>query len=244
LRYFIDLGGAVKTPRPTFAAVVVRGVLTAPRVAMMVALLCAGLCSQAQTNVLYENNFEKEQVGKVPEDFLVLDGGFAVKEEAGNKFLELPGSPLDSYSVQFGPTEISNIVVMARIKGTTKGRRYPTFGVGLNGVAGYRLQLSPAKKSLELFKDQAQKASAPFDWKPGDWLNFRLQELKTSSGELKIEGKVWSSDNLEPANWMVSFVEKEQLVSGRPSVFGSPFAGTPIQFDDLRVERAAESANR
>src|SRR6185369_3874968 len=61
----------------------------------------------AQNSVLYENNFEKEQVGKVPENFLVLDGGFTVKEEAGNKFLELPGSPLDSYSVQFGPTEAS-----------------------------------------------------------------------------------------------------------------------------------------
>ena len=47
----------------------------------------------AQNCVLYENNFEKEQIGKVPENFLVLDGGFAVKEEAGNKFLELPGSP-------------------------------------------------------------------------------------------------------------------------------------------------------
>ena len=77
-----------------------------------------------------------------------------VKEENGNKFLELPGSPLDSFAVQFGPTESSDIAVSARINGTSKGRRYPTFGVGLNGVAGHRLQVSPAKKLLELYKDQ------------------------------------------------------------------------------------------
>src|SRR4051812_47826563 len=198
----------------------------------------------AHSQTLYENNFEKEQVGKVPEDFLVLDGGFTVKEEAGNKFLELPGSPLDSYSVQFGPTESSNIVVSARLNGTAKGRRFPTFGIGLNGVAGYRLELSPAKKMVELFKDRSQKASAPFEWTSGHWLNFRLQAMKTSSGEMKIEGKVWGPENPEPANWMVSFGEKEEPISGRPSVFGSPFAGTPIQFDDLRVERIAGSPNQ
>src|ERR1700733_6665018 len=74
---------------------------------------------------LYENNFEKAEVGKVPDDFLVLDGGFAVKEENGNRFLELPGAPLDSFSAQFGPTESSGVSVSARIKATAKGRRFP-----------------------------------------------------------------------------------------------------------------------
>jgi len=68
-------------------------------------------CALAQTNVLYENNFEKAAVGKVPEDFLVLDGSFAVKEEGGNKFLELPGAPLESFGVQFGPAEASDLAV-------------------------------------------------------------------------------------------------------------------------------------
>src|SRR5215813_10079308 len=122
------------------------------------------LSAEAQNSVLYEHNFEKETVGKVPENFLVLDGGFAVKEEAGNKFLELPGSPLDSYSVQFGPTESSNVILTARISSTAKGRRFPTFGIGLNGIAGYRLQLSPAKKLLELYKHDASVATVPFDW--------------------------------------------------------------------------------
>jgi hypothetical protein len=201
--------------------------------------LCASPSASAQNSVLYENNFEKEPIGKVPEDFLVLDGGFAVKEEAGNKFLELPGSPLDSYSVQFGPTESSNIVVSARINSTAKGRRFPSFGVGLNGIAGYRLQLSPAKKQLELYKGDTPKASVPFDWKSDHWLNFRLQIRATNPSGWKIEGKVWSPETSEPSTWMIFLDEREEPVSGRPSVFGSPFAGTPIQFDDLRVEKVS-----
>src|SRR3954464_13597773 len=102
-------------------------------------------CLAAEQGPLYQNDFEKAEVGKLPADFLVLDGGFTVKEESGNKFLELPGSPLDSYAVQFGPTESTNCPVSARINAAAKGRRFPVFGVGLNGVAGYKLQVSPAK---------------------------------------------------------------------------------------------------
>src|SRR3954454_23647167 len=96
-------------------------------------LLTGQLC--AADSVLYENSFEKAEVGKVPADFLVLDGGFAVKDEAGNKVLELPGAPLDSFAAQFGPAGNADGEVTARIYGTQKGRRMPTFGVGLNGVA-------------------------------------------------------------------------------------------------------------
>jgi hypothetical protein len=54
--------------------------------------------------------------------------------------------------VLFGPTETADVQVSARIHGTGKGRRYPTFGVGLSGVGGYRLQVSPAKKLVELYR--------------------------------------------------------------------------------------------
>src|SRR6266480_897072 len=194
-------------------------------------LLGLSLSAFAQTKPLYENNFETAQVGKVPEDFLVLDGGFAVKTEGGNKFLELPGSPLDSFGVQFGPSGNPEVAVSARVKGEGKGRRFPTFGVGLNGVAGYRLQVSPARKLLELYRDQELKGSAPFDWKSGAWTNLRLQVRKDKAGGWKIEGKAWVEGSAAPA-WMIAMDDKEEPPSGRASVFGSPYSGMPIQFDD------------
>src|SRR5882724_8662275 len=71
-----------------------------------------------QAKLLYENDFEKAALAKVPEDFLVLDGQFSVKEEGGNKFLELPGAPLDTFGLLFGPTEKEGTAVYARIFGT------------------------------------------------------------------------------------------------------------------------------
>jgi len=186
---------------------------------------------------LYENNFEKAEVGKLPEDLKFATGEFVVKAEGDNKFLELPGAPLDSFNVQFGPTESADVAVSGRIYGTAKGRRYPTFGVGLNGVGGWRLQVSPGKKALELYRDQEIKATASYDWKPGEWMRFRLQVRKVKGGEWKIEGKAWRVGTPEPAQWTMTFDEKEEPVAGCASVFGSPFSGTPIWFDDLVVER-------
>src|SRR5439155_3690639 len=128
-----------------------------------------------------------------------------VNEEGGHKFLELPGSPLESFAVHFGPTESSDLSVTARIKGTAQGRRYPTFGVGLNGVAGYKLQVSPAKKMVELYKDQELKTSVPFEWKSGQWTNLRLQIRRFKEGEWKIEGKAWAQGAEEPQSWMIAF---------------------------------------
>src|SRR5580698_4661611 len=112
--------------------------------------MCA-LSARAATTI-YENNFEKAALDKAPDDFLVLDGEFAVKQDDGNKVLELPGAPLDTFGVLFGPTTNAGVCISARIYGTGKGRRYPTFGVGLNGPSGYKLKVSPAKNALEIFK--------------------------------------------------------------------------------------------
>src|SRR5213596_557978 len=73
-------------------------------------------------NPLYQANFETNAPGNVPEDLLVLEGGFVVREEGGNKFLELPGAPLDTFGVLFGPTGGTGLGVSARIQATGKGR--------------------------------------------------------------------------------------------------------------------------
>jgi hypothetical protein len=193
----------------------------------------------AADSVLYTNGFDKAELEKVPEDMLVLDGGFAVKEEGGNKFLELPGAPLETFGVLFGPTEASGLSVAARIQGTGKGRRFPTFAVGLNGVGGYKLQVAPAKNLVELVKGEEVVGSAPFAWESGSWTMLRLQCRKVKDGEFKVEGKAWKQGDAAPKDWQISRAETAESPAGRPSVWGMPFAGTPIKFDDLQVGRAA-----
>jgi hypothetical protein len=204
----------------------------------LVGLALAAAVGSAEAQALYTNGFDKAEIEKVPEDMMVLDGGFAVKDEAGNKFLELPGAPLETYGVLFGPTEASGLAVTARVQSTGKGRRFPTFAVGLNGVGGFKLQLSPAKKLVELVKGEEVVASAPFTWESGSWTLLRLQCRKVKDGEFKLEGKAWKQGEAEPKEWQVSRTEAAESPAGRPSVWGMPFAGTPIRFDDLVVTRA------
>ena len=200
----------------------------------------AGLLFGQTTKPLYENNFEKAEVGKVPEDFLVYEGAWAVRGEGGNKFLELPGAPLETYAVLFGPTEKENLAVTARAFGTSKGRRAPTFAVGLNGLGGYKLQVTPAKKLIELVKGDAVRAVATCEWESGRWMMLRLQVRKLGDGEWKVEGKAWPEGTAEPSAWLISLDEKDAPPAGRASVSGSPFSGPPIRFDDFVVGPTAK----
>ena len=166
---------------------------------------------------------------------MVLDGNFAVRQDGDNRVLELPGSPLESYGVLFGSAQKENIAVTARVLGTGKGRRFPTFAVGLNGAAGWRLQVTPSKKELELYRGETRKEGVSYEWQSGKWTHLRLQVRKVKDGEWKVEGRVWTKGSPEPSNWTISCTETEEPRPGKAAVFGSPFAGTPISYDDLKV---------
>jgi hypothetical protein len=191
--------------------------------------------AQAAPKILYQSDFAKTELNQVPAGFLVLDGDFAVKESEGGKVLELPGAPLDTFGVLFGSATNAGVCVSARIYGTSKGRRAPSFGVGLNGAGGYKLKVSPGKNSLEIYKGDVSAASVPFDWKSGAWTMFRLRVRQVGGGDWKVEGKAWVQTGPEPKDWMISLDEKSPLRDGRPSIWGSPYSGTPIRFADLMV---------
>lgn len=191
----------------------------------------------AALSVVYSNGFDKAEPGKLPEDFMVLEGGFAVREEGGNKFLELPGAPLDTFGLLFGPTEMENVSASARFYSTGKGRRFPTFALGLNGVSGYKLQMSPGKKALELLKGENELlTTVPFNWESGAWTTMRLQ-IRKADGQWQLEGKAWKDGAREPEKWMITHNVNMAPIAGRAGIWGMPYAGTPIRFDDLSVTK-------
>lgn len=184
---------------------------------------------------LYSEDFSKAEVGGVPDGFLVLDGQFAVREDAGNRFLELPGAPLETFGVMFGPARGENWAAEARVWGTGKGRRFPVFGVSVNGVGGYRVQVAPAKKAVELLKGDDILTSAPMEWESGTWTRLRVQ-IRKAGASWVVQGKAWKEGEAEPSGWAVTWEEKETPVAQRAAVWGKPFSGTPLRFDDLRLE--------
>ena len=74
------------------------------QVLFVLALMCGALRARcAEPAILSRNDFSQAEIGRLPEGMLVLNGGFAVREEGENRFVELPGTPLDGYDVLFGP---------------------------------------------------------------------------------------------------------------------------------------------
>ncbi len=199
----------------------------------------ADTANPAANEPLFTCDFSKLPAGPLPESFMVMQGEFAVKDLGTNKVMELPGAPVDSFSVLFGPVTNANIAVEARVFSTAKGRRMPMFGVGLGGVAGYKLQIAPGKKMAELLVSETQVvASAPFNWESGTWLQARLQIRKSGDAAWRVEAKAWKAGEAEPKDWLITVDAKEEPVSGQASVLGSPFSGTPIWVDDLKVSAA------
>ena len=206
---------------------------------MLLALGLASFSTQA-AEPLYQNNFEQTETGNVPDEFLVLDGDFAVKAESGNKYLELPGAPLDAFGFMFGPSARHGNEISARMFGTKKGRRFPVFGVALNGVNGYRLQVTPAKRAIELLKAGAVAAKVPFRWSGGEWLRLALRVEQTDDAEWTISGKVWADGKKAPAKPTLTYKETKEPRNGKPSIWGSPYSGTPIRYDDIVVKKIAK----
>lgn len=197
-------------------------------------LLLAGALAVGGAEPLFREDFSKLPVGAPPDAFLILEGQFEVKEGDGNRFLELPGAPLESMGIMFGPAKQEDWSAQARFSGTGQGRRFPVFGVSVNGQSGYRVQVTPARKALELFKGEESKASVPFEWTQAGWTHLRVQIRKVGAA-WKVEGKAWKEGAAEPAAWMISWEETETPIPGRVAVWGKPFSGTPIRFDDLMI---------
>jgi hypothetical protein len=195
----------------------------------------SGSAQTPADKVLFKSDFESASADSVPEELMVLAGQFSVKEIGGNKALELPGTPLEDFGALFGPAESGGVAVRARVRSESTKRLAPRFGVGLSGVAGYRLLVSTGQNVLQLLKDQQVVASAPFEWKPGNWTWLHLQVRKISEGLWIIEGRAWADGTPEPKDWSISVEVSEAPPVGKASIWGAPYSGKPIVFDDLSV---------
>jgi hypothetical protein len=128
-----------------------------------------------------------------------------------------------------------------RFFATSVKRKAPAFGISLGGVGGYRVQVSAAKGSLEIFKADEVRAKAPYEWKSGAWTSLRVQ-VRQIDGKWIVEGKAWATDSPEPAAWTITYQAPEPPPTGKAAVWGNPFSGTPIRYDDLSVGEAQPAA--
>jgi hypothetical protein len=211
-----------------------------PITLLLLALIAAAAAPASDEPPLYSNDFAKMSPGKLPDDqFLALAGEFTVKDVDGNRLVELGGTPLDSLGLLFGPApEAPTGTVSARIWAATAGKRFPEFGVGTNDAGGYKLWLMPRQNLVAIRKGDDTVGTAPYSgWKDQTWTRLKLQVSKAGGGAWVVRGKVWADGSSEPKDWTISYDEKAEPTPGRASVWGNPYSGQPIRFDDLTLTK-------
>lgn len=200
-------------------------------------IILTPLLAVCEDEILYQQNFEEIELGETPSDFLVLEGDFIVQEHEGKKALLLPGTPLSDYGALFGPSAADGLQISARILSDRLKRQFPRFGVGLGGVNGHKLYVTPSKRVLEINKNKQTVASIPFKWTPNEWTSFRFQIRKVENQWI-IEGKAWQ-DGEEPKDWVVTHTVAEEPVASKPSIWGTPYSSKDIWFDDITISTAS-----
>ena len=187
--------------------------------------------------VVYQNDFSEYAVGENEmEGMIILEGNFSVtQEENGNKRVTLPADPLDDFGILFGPRIPGNLGIQASFLSERQGRRYPTFGVAIGGVNGYRLKLQPSHRKLYLVRAGETVAEIPWQWQSGEIVTLRLQREKISNSDnWRIQGKAWQGET-EPKNWDIEHESDAQESAGKSSIWVAPYSTKPIHVDDFTI---------
>ena len=190
-------------------------------------------------SVEFEEKFSDFEVGTEPENLFILDGAYAVTQEENDKRLTLPGSPVGDFGLLFGPrVREKSLSLSFSFLATKKGRRLPALAAGLGGVRSYRFRLNAATKEILLFGTTLKLGRLPINGKavPGTAFVFR----RFRAGEnTRIRLKLWKRGEKEPDEWLLDQIDPSAFAGGKCALWAYPYSGTPIHFDDLKIESKA-----
>ncbi len=190
--------------------------------------------------VEFEESFSSVEVGSEPENLFILDGAYAVSEEDDNRRLTLPGSPVGDFGLLFGPrVREKSLELSFSFLGMKKGRRLPALAAGLGGVRSYRFRLNAATKQIILTRQDVEIGKVAYQWESGAWCQVRFQALPGDGENTRIRLKLWKRAEEEPGEWLFDEIDRSAFAGGKCALWGYPYAGTPIHFDDLKIESKA-----
>ncbi|MAS79545.1 MAG: hypothetical protein CMI25_03955 [Opitutae bacterium] len=188
----------------------------------------------------FEENFSSLELGSEPENLFILDGAYAVSQEENDKRLTLPGSPVGDFGLLFGPrVREKNLSLSFSFLASKKGRRVPALAAGLGGVRSYRFRLNAATREILLFRQDVEIGKVAYQWESGAWTQVRFQALPGDGEKTRIRLKLWKRGEDEPDEWLLDQVDPNGFAGGKCALWAYPYAGTPIHFDDLKIESKA-----
>ena len=209
---------------------------------ILAANLLAAFSLQAQQSQSFEISADNWAEGEPPKEVFVVDGTIRIGSHDGNKAIVIDPNPITDASAQLAVSANGNASIEARILATKRGRSTPRFGVSVHGMSGHRLIVNPAKKSLDLVKNNETLTSVPFDWTSDAWLKVKLAVQKSAGDAWNISGKAWAADAAEPADPLIKYEDKALKGQGKCAIWATPFSGTPVYFDDIHLSVEAAPA--
>jgi len=182
-------------------------------------------------------DFQALTPGPLPENVVLTEAEarFAIVTDGENKLLEMAGTPVVDGGVLLGSSIKGPVSIQARIKAAGKRRSFPRFGVGLHGVGGFRCLVVPARKELQIVKEDAVVAQVPWEWKSGTWTVVEFSVQAGPDGGSLLEGRAWEEGRARPEAAQVTHKAATPPGTGKASLWATPYAELPVAFDDVLV---------
>lgn len=192
--------------------------------------------SKEDWSLVFQEEFSNDRIGSEPENLFILDGAFSVGIEEKNLILVLPGNPVGEFGFLFGPRlREKSMELQFSFKSENKGRRYPSFAACLGGVRGFRVRLNPAYRKMILYYEDEHLEEVPFTWKSKKWYNMRIQAVRLPTKQSMYKIKLWQASQNEPLGWHFTYRAEIEFESGKCAVWGYPYSGLSICFDNLNI---------
>lgn len=202
---------------------------------LVVIMLCLFATSAAAEEATQD--FEGLELGYPPDELFIIDGNFEVVAHESGKVLRVPPDPIIECGLLFGKSSKGAMTAEAKVLASKRGRRsFPRFGLGVHGISGFRVRVVPAQKRIELVHQEEVIKTSAFPWKSGSWCRMKLRLSQNQDGRPKVQAWVWMEGQKEPEKANLDFEgEPGKSSQGKASIWGTPYSGKEILFDDLKV---------
>jgi len=95
---------------------------------------------------------------------------------------------------------------------------------------GQKLELHPWQAADEM------TVRVPFKWEPDTWYRMKLRVDNQPDGKALVRGKVWRTDEAEPAAWTIEKIDTIPHLHGSPGIYADGISD--VYFDNLKVYRS------
>ncbi|MDC0369289.1 hypothetical protein OAN13_06295 [Opitutales bacterium] len=201
-------------------------------------LICFGGDVQAASNwkVAYEQNFEKIEEGRLPDDFFVLDGRFSVQERNARKCLILPGNPVGEFGFLFGPRfGLETMELSFSCLGGFKSRRHSAFSGAIGGIRGLHYRINPSSRRGILSYLDDWKHDDHITWESKEWMRvcIKIVPQPAKQGMLISLKTHLESESTGPNEGFTTFLKG--TLSGKCALWGFSYAEKEMRWDDILI---------